>query len=126
MSEQAQRTLPEQLDYLEFTDRTEELVKAGRLDREAVRTLAAMADESRSQEEFLARLRTGGPRMMGATEYRYLVTTLVTPEGQRPDTWEESAVYVRAFGADPYATLTIERQQQMEQDRQLLAAPSYS
>lgn len=126
MTDQAPQTVSEALDYLEFTGRAHELLAAGRLDRDAARSLMEMAEESRSLDEFKARLHYGGPRLMDATEYRYLMTTLEAPEGQRPDTWEESAAYVRAFGVDRYATLTLERQQQLEQDRQLIASPSYS
>lgn len=124
MNDQYQdRTVVEELEYLEFSDRVTELYEAGRLDQEARQRLRDMAAQSNDLREFKARLHYGGPRMMGPTEYRYLSSTVDTPEGQRPESWQQSESYVRAFGIDRYATLTGVQQQ--ERDRQLQDAPSY-
>lgn len=104
------------LDRLEFSRRVGHLVESGRIDQQTVGNLLDMASESKDLREFQARMHYGGSRMLGAVEYRYLMTTLETPEGQRPQTWSESETYVRAFGFDRYETVT--QQAQMEHDRQ--------
>lgn len=106
------------LDRLEFSRRVGHLLEGGRIDQQAVGNLLDMASESKDLTEFQARMHYGGSRMLGAVEYRYLMTTLETPEGQRPQTWSESETYVRAFGFDRYQTVT--QQAQMERDREHL------
>lgn len=104
------------LDHLEFSGRVGHLRQAGRIDAQTERNLLDMASESKDLTEFKTRMHYGGARMMGAAEYRYLVTTLETPEGQRPQTWDESEAYARAFGFDRYESIC--RISQMERDRE--------
>lgn len=67
--------------------------------------------------EFHARMRYAGPRMVGATEHRYLLSAIETPEGRRPETWAEPSAYVRAYGVDRYEG--AREMQRMERDREL-------
>lgn len=110
------------LDHLEFSGRVAQLREAGRIDSNTVRDLFDMANESVDMNEFQARMHYGGPRMMGPTEFRFLMSTLDTPEGQPPASWEESAAYVRAFGVDRYQSVC--RVQTMESHREMQALPA--
>lgn len=111
-----------ELDHLEFSGRVAQLREAGRIDSDTVRDLFDMANESVDMNEFQARMHYGGPRMMPPTEFRFLMTTLDTPEGQPPASWEESATYVRAFGVDRYQSVC--RIQTMESQREMQAMPA--
>lgn len=113
-----------ELDRLEFSARVSDLYQAGRIDGRTVQTLRDMADDSTNAREFRTRFHFGGARMMPAAEYRYLVSALETPEGQRPQTWAEAEAYARAWGADRYDS--VRHTQQIEQDRELMQTPAYA
>jgi hypothetical protein len=112
--------LMRQLDHLEFSSRVAELRQRGWIDSATERKLFDMAHESTNMREFQSRMHYGGARMVGATEHLYLMTTLETPEGQRPKDWNECEAWVRAFGFDQYEKIC--RISQMEQDRNLTTA----
>lgn len=117
-------TVEKELDRLHFTERVTQLKEAGRIDERTVQNFQDMAAESADMTQFKSRMHYGGPRMLGATEYRYLQSALDTPEGGTPYSWEESEAYVKAFGFDQYETVC--RISQMERDRQQMATPSYA
>ncbi len=112
------------LEHLEFTQRTTELRQAGRIDHGTESTLLSMAETSNDLDEFKTRLQAGGRELMGATEYRYLESALLTPEGRRPETWQESAAYVRAYGTDQSSS--SQQLEAMQHEQHMSSAPTYS
>lgn len=118
------RSLAEQLEDLEFSERITELKSAGRLDPATEQALADMVAVSNDLSDFQARMHSGGVRDLGAVEYRYLNSALETPLGQRPESWNESAVWVRSFGVDQYQSTAIF--QQAEQHREATMTQSYT
>ncbi|MFD5600799.1 hypothetical protein ACFWHR_12185 [Leucobacter sp. NPDC058333] len=113
-----------ELEHLEFWKRIDELRAVGRVSPEGESQLHDMARDSTDLREFGARLHYGAPHLMGPVEQRYVTSALETPEGRRPESWEESTAHVRAFGSDQYQSVTAVHQQ--ERDRQLEATRAYS
>ncbi|MBS3182368.1 hypothetical protein [Leucobacter manosquensis] len=116
-TETTERSVVAELEHLEFWQRVDELRAAGRIGPHTELQLQKMAEDSSSIQDFKARLLYGGPRLMDATEQRYLTSAMDTPEGRRPESWAESSAHVRAFGADQYQGNAVV--QQRERDRQV-------
>lgn len=115
--------LMRQLDHLEFSSRVAQLRQRDRLDSATERKLFDMAHESTNMREFQSRMHYGGARLVGATEHRYLMTTLETREGQRPQDWKECEAWVRAFGFDRYENVcNVPQTQLIEQHQPTLTA----
>lgn len=118
------RDVAAELEHLEFWQRVDELRAVGRISPQTEMQLKDMAEDSTDIREFKTRLNYGGPQLMDATEHRYLTSAVETPEGRRPETWQESSAYVRAFGTDQHHSIAAVQQQ--ERERQMESTRMYS
>lgn len=107
----------------EFRERAQELRAAGRIDSYTRNHLLIMADYIPNLGELQGQINYGGLRV-GAVEKRYLSSALDAPAGQRPETWDESAAWVRAFGEDQFRGTN--QVHQIERDRGASTTQSFS